>query len=82
MSCGMVETLVSFVVLLLSVLESHPLLASFQVMLLEHIIMCRLITGNKTIAIQEVRRDVAKWLAASKMQKTIRLLFRASSLQH
>jgi len=51
-------------VLLFSVLESHPLLASFQFMLLEHIIMCRLITGNKTIAIQEVRRcTVAKWLS-------------------
>ena len=35
-------------------LDSHPLLVSFQVMLLEHIIMCRLITGNKISAIQEV----------------------------
>jgi len=35
------------------VLDSHPLLAAFQVMLFEHIIMCRLITGNKTAAIQE-----------------------------
>lgn len=38
----------------LKMLDSHPLLASFQVMLLEQIIMCRLITGNKTIAIQEI----------------------------
>jgi len=37
-----------------SVLDSHPLLSAFQVMLFEHIIMCRLITGNKTAAIQEV----------------------------
>jgi len=40
------------------VLDSHPLLAAFQVMLFEHIIMCRLITGNKTAAIQEVHMHV------------------------
>ena len=40
--------------IILSVLDSHPLLSSFQLMLLEHIIMCRLIMGNKTLAIQEV----------------------------
>ena len=38
-----------------SVLDSHPLLSSFQLMLLEHIIMCRLITGNKSLAIKQVR---------------------------
>jgi len=37
----------------LIVLDSHPLLTAFQVVLFEHIIMCRLITGNKTAAIQE-----------------------------
>ena len=40
--------------LVISVLDSHPLLSAFQLMLLEHIIMCRLIMGNKTLAIQEV----------------------------
>lgn len=38
----------------LRMLDSHPLLSAFQVMLFEHIIMCRLITGNKTAAIQEI----------------------------
>ena len=36
-------------------LDSHPLLSSFQLMLLEHIIMCRLIMGNKSLAIQQVK---------------------------
>lgn len=38
----------------LKMLDAHPLLSSFQIMLLEHIVMCRLIMGNKTIAIQEI----------------------------
>ncbi|KAH3834324.1 MAU2 chromatid cohesion factor homolog isoform X2 [Dreissena polymorpha] len=38
----------------LKMLDAHPLLSSFQIMLLEHIIMCRLIMGNKTTAIQEI----------------------------
>merc|ERR1712226_1617525 len=38
----------------LKMLDSHPLLSSFQLMLLEHIIMCRLITGHKSLAIQEI----------------------------
>lgn len=40
------------------VLDNSPLLSSFHVMLLEHIIMCRLVTGNKTLAIQEVNFSV------------------------
>ncbi len=38
----------------LKMVDAHPLLHQFQLMLLEHIIMCRLIMGNKTAAIQEV----------------------------
>ncbi|XP_013405150.1 MAU2 chromatid cohesion factor homolog [Lingula anatina] len=38
----------------LKMLDSNPLLSSFQLMLLEHIIMCRLVMGNKTMAIQEI----------------------------
>ncbi|KAJ8303992.1 hypothetical protein KUTeg_017575 [Tegillarca granosa] len=38
----------------LKMLDAHPLLSTFQLMLLEHIIMCRLIMGNKTLAIQEI----------------------------
>ena len=49
---GFLTTWLSHVVL--SVLDTHPLLASFQLMLLEHIVMCRLIMGNKTTAITEV----------------------------
>lgn len=38
----------------LKMLDTHPLLLTFQLMLLEHIIMCRLIMGHKSIAIQEI----------------------------
>jgi len=38
----------------LKLLDSNPLLSSFQLMLLEHIIMCRLIMGNKTVALHEI----------------------------
>ncbi|ESP05423.1 hypothetical protein LOTGIDRAFT_205565 [Lottia gigantea] len=38
----------------LKMLENHPLLSSFQLMLIEHIVMCRLIMGNKSSAIQEI----------------------------
>lgn len=35
-------------------MDSNPILHSFQLLLLEHIAMCRLVMGNKTLAIQEV----------------------------
>ncbi|CAL1526010.1 unnamed protein product [Lymnaea stagnalis] len=38
----------------LKFMDSNPLLSSFQLMLLEHIIMCRLIMGNKSNAIHEI----------------------------
>ena len=38
----------------LKILDSHPILSSFQLMLLEHIIMCRLVMGHKSLAVQEV----------------------------
>ncbi|KAK6189027.1 hypothetical protein SNE40_005079 [Patella caerulea] len=38
----------------LKMLDNHPLLSSFQLMLIEHIVMCRLIMGNKSSAIQEI----------------------------
>ncbi|XP_070542857.1 MAU2 chromatid cohesion factor homolog [Ptychodera flava] len=38
----------------LKILDSHPILSAFQLMLLEHIIMCRLVMGNKSLAIQEI----------------------------
>ena len=55
---GIYSLMVDFIsnagVFFISVLDSHPLLSSFQLMLLEHIIMCRLITGHKSLVIQEV----------------------------
>ncbi|KAG8594918.1 hypothetical protein GDO81_001363 [Engystomops pustulosus] len=38
----------------LKMLDSSPILSSFQVILLEHIIMCRLVTGHKATALQEI----------------------------
>uniref|UniRef100_UPI00358F59A7 MAU2 chromatid cohesion factor homolog n=1 Tax=Myxine glutinosa TaxID=7769 RepID=UPI00358F59A7 len=38
----------------LKILDPSPILSSFQVMLLEHIIMCRLVTGHKALALQEI----------------------------
>ena len=38
----------------LKVLDNKPILSVFQLMLLEHIVMCRLVMGNKTLALQEI----------------------------
>ncbi|XP_058810814.1 MAU2 chromatid cohesion factor homolog [Phymastichus coffea] len=38
----------------LKVIDNKPILSVFQVMLLEHIVMCRLIMGNKSLAIAEI----------------------------
>ncbi|XP_069505213.1 MAU2 chromatid cohesion factor homolog [Ambystoma mexicanum] len=38
----------------LKMLDSSSILSSFQVILLEHIIMCRLVTGHKATALQEI----------------------------
>lgn len=38
-----------------AVLDCSPILSTFQVILLEHIIMCRLVTGHKATALQEVQ---------------------------
>ncbi|XP_046399087.1 MAU2 chromatid cohesion factor homolog [Ischnura elegans] len=38
----------------LKILDNKPILSVFQLMLLEHIIMCRLVMGNKTMALQEI----------------------------
>lgn len=40
--------------------ENKPILSVFQIILLEHIIMCRLVMGNKSMAIKEIAiaRDV------------------------
>ncbi|CAK6952454.1 MAU2 chromatid cohesion factor homolog isoform X2 [Scomber scombrus] len=37
----------------LKMLDNRPILSTFQVILLEHIIMCRLVTGHKAAALQE-----------------------------
>lgn len=36
-------------------IEDHPILSAFQILLLEHMAMCRLVLGNKTLAVKEVR---------------------------
>ncbi|XP_038072262.1 MAU2 chromatid cohesion factor homolog [Patiria miniata] len=38
----------------LKILDSHSILSAFQLMLLEHIIMCRLVMGQKSLAVQEI----------------------------
>lgn len=38
----------------LKIVDNKPILSVFQLMLLEHIIMCRLVMGNKTMALQEL----------------------------
>lgn len=44
---------------LFSVVDNKPILSVFQLMLLEHIIMCRLVMGNKTQALQEITTATA-----------------------
>ncbi|CAG2103896.1 unnamed protein product [Medioppia subpectinata] len=38
----------------LKAVGTHPMLNTFQLLLLEHIAMCRLVMGNRTLAIKEV----------------------------
>lgn len=54
----MCSTVNSKSLLCVAVLDTHPLLSTFQLMLLEHIIMCRLIMGHKSVAIQEVSMEL------------------------
>ncbi|CAH1365294.1 hypothetical protein MTP99_001574 [Tenebrio molitor] len=42
----------------LKIVDNKPILSVFQLMLLEHIIMCRLVMGNKTQALQEISSAV------------------------
>ena len=35
-------------------MDNKPILSVFQVMLLEHIVMCRLVMGNKSVAVSEI----------------------------
>ncbi|PSN54061.1 MAU2 chromatid cohesion factor [Blattella germanica] len=41
-------------VLYVAVVDNRPILSVFQLMLLEHIIMCRLVMGNKSLALNEI----------------------------
>lgn len=43
----------------LKFVDNKPILSVFQLMLLEHIIMCRLVMGNKTQALQEISAAAA-----------------------
>lgn len=40
--------------LIFSVVDNKPILSVFQLMLLEHIVMCRLVMGNKSVALAEI----------------------------
>lgn len=40
--------------LLFPVVDNKPILSVFQLMLLEHIAMCRLVMGNKSTALSEI----------------------------
>lgn len=48
--------------------DSHPILCTFQVMLLEHVIMCRLIMGKKTEALGEVAQMASLLSANHRLQ--------------
>ncbi|XP_065168377.1 MAU2 chromatid cohesion factor homolog [Atheta coriaria] len=43
----------------LKIVDNKPILSVFQLMLLENIIMCRLVMGNKTQALQEIAQATA-----------------------
>ncbi|KAM7400789.1 hypothetical protein PAMA_005127 [Pampus argenteus] len=49
----------------LKMLDNSPILSTFQVILLEHIIMCRLVTGHKATALQEVSQQLFLSFASS-----------------
>ncbi|KAJ9577290.1 hypothetical protein L9F63_006129, partial [Diploptera punctata] len=43
----------------LKIVDNRPILSVFQLMLLEHIIMCRLVMGNKSLALNEISQACA-----------------------
>lgn len=43
----------------LKVVDNKPILSVFQLMLLEHIVMCRFVMGNKAMALQEMSQVVS-----------------------
>lgn len=49
--------------------DNKPILAVFQIILLEHIIMCRLVMGNKSLAIHEI--GLAKDVCLSSPNKAL-----------
>ncbi|XP_044265191.1 MAU2 chromatid cohesion factor homolog [Tribolium madens] len=54
----------------LKIVDNKPILSVFQLMLLEHIIMCRLVMGNKTQALQEISSAVALCRQNAKLLET------------
>lgn len=54
---------------LITAQENKPILALFQVILLEHIAMCRLIMGNRLLAIKEI--SAAKDICMASENKTL-----------
>ncbi|XP_049830848.1 MAU2 chromatid cohesion factor homolog isoform X3 [Schistocerca gregaria] len=60
----------------LKIVDNKPILSVFQIMLLEHIAMCRLVMGNKCLALQEIAQ------ACMLCQQQPRLLQTHSSQMH
>lgn len=50
----------------LKIVDNKPILSVFQLMLLEHIVMCRLVMGNKSIALQVTIR----WLVVPSLHSS------------
>lgn len=54
----------------LKILDNKPILSVFQLMLFEHIIMCRLVMGNKTLALREISSAVSLCRQSPKLFET------------
>nr|CAH7753038.1 unnamed protein product [Callosobruchus chinensis] len=54
----------------LKIVDNKPILSVFQLMLLEHIVMCRLVMGNKTQALQEISTAAQLCRQSPKLLKT------------
>lgn len=68
----------------LKIQEDKPILSVFQIILLEHIVMCRLVMGNKSMAIKEIAqaRDVCMSWSSSSSNKGKSLMRRHSPQLH
>ncbi|XP_022187847.2 MAU2 chromatid cohesion factor homolog [Nilaparvata lugens] len=56
----------------LKIVDNKPILSVFQLMLLEHIVMCRLVMGNKSLALQEMSQACALCQSSPKLLQSHR----------